>query len=100
MPTERQTNIILESEFEFKPYNQTTMTLPNEIISAYDAGAADEKKKAQVLADALEKIQEWCKDSGLKNCNIGNKLHMAVYHSLHLAKNALTNYAGEKEAGK
>ena len=37
-------------------------------------------------------IVKWCEDSGLKQCDIGNKKHMAIYHSLHAAKNALNDF--------
>ena len=42
--------------------------------------------------NSFELIVKWCEDSGLKQCDIGNKKHMAIYHSLHAAKDALNNF--------
>lgn len=39
---------------------------------------------------ALKNIQIWCKESGLKQVAIGDKKGMTIYHSLHLANEALS----------
>lgn len=49
------------------------------------------------MAKAFELIKVWCKESGLKHADIGNPIHMAVYHSLHQAKTALTDYQTFKQ---
>lgn len=46
-------------------------------------------KKNIDLLQTLHLIKKWCEESGLKSCDIGNPKHMAIYHSLHLAKNEL-----------
>jgi hypothetical protein len=49
-----------------------------------DAGGEIEKIK-----QTFENIIKWCEESGIKDCDISNKQHMAIYHSLHLSRNAL-----------
>lgn len=53
-------------------------------------------KRAQVLVDALEAIEKWCIESGLKSVAIDDPKGMAIYHSLHLAKNALKQWKSGK----
>lgn len=48
--------------------------------------------RAQALVDALEKIQKWCNDAGLKEVQTDNPIHMAIYHSLHEANTALQSW--------
>jgi len=44
------------------------------------------------LVTGLEKIEKECKESGLKHCDVEDPLHMAIYHSLHLAKPLIQKY--------
>jgi hypothetical protein len=60
-------------------------------LKAYD----ELRIEAQRLADALEKIIEWANDSGMKEVAIDDKKGMALYHSKHLALNALQQWRGK-----
>lgn len=66
-----------------------------QLVSA-EAEKAQEREK--VLVEALQNIQKWCEESGLKNVALDNRVGMAVYHSLHLSRSALASYTQGKEA--
>ncbi len=55
------------------------------------------KDKADKMEAALKNIIKWCEDSKLKDCAIDNPVHMAIYHSLHLSRNALSAWKEGKE---
>jgi hypothetical protein len=59
--------------------------------AAYIEGIKLMEERVRELEGALERVVKECDDSGLKNCSIDNKLHMAIYHSRHAAKTALSN---------
>lgn len=55
------------------------------------------KDRAQCMVDALEKIKKQCEDGGAKHVAIDDPKGMAIYHSLHLAHQALQQF---KDGGK
>lgn len=54
-------------------------------------------KQFEQAKKALKEILVYCEESGLKKVSVENPVHMAVYHSLHAANNALASW---KEEGK
>ena len=60
-----------------------------------DAGGEIEKIK-----QTFENIIKWCEESGIKDCDISNKQHMAIYHSLHLSRNALATLPTREPEGE
>lgn len=54
------------------------------------------KEREDSYRTALRNIIIWCEESGLKNIALDDKKGMAIYHSLHLAKNALADYRGKE----
>lgn len=70
----------------------------------YKAGATpygerlvEAEELIEKMAKAFELIKTWCRESGLKHADIGNSIHMAVYHSLHQANHAMIDYQTYKQ---
>lgn len=70
-------------------YNDAVLFLQDQHFTAPTVKADGWVEQAK---NSFELIVKWCEDSGLKQCDIGNKKHMAIYHSLHAAKDALNNF--------
>ena len=52
--------------------------------------AANEQIKK--MAKGFEEIKAYCEKSGLKEAAIDNPIHMAIYHSVHLAEQCIVEY--------
>lgn len=71
------------------------------VAEAYAAYVTDTlQSENERLRKAMENIVKYCEDSGLKNCDTQNKIHMAVYMSLHEAKSALAQTPGQVGGSK
>lgn len=57
----------------------------------YIAAACEYAAEIKRLREGIDKILKNCKESGLKMCDTENKLHMAIYFSLHTAKQLLNS---------
>ena len=57
----------------------------------YIAAACEYAAEIKRLREGIEKILKNCEESGLKMCDTENKLHMAIYFSLHTAKQLLNS---------
>jgi len=80
-PDEVRLKMIEESEFYQEPQIYQ--------YGFYDGYQLAASQSYPRWVKAFQNIIKWCEESGLKDCDIGNPMHMAIYHSLHLAKNAL-----------
>lgn len=84
--------------------HQPKLVYYEQIKRHYKAGATPYGERLVEVEDLIEKmakafelIKVWCKESGLKHADIGNSIHMAIYHSLHQAQTALTDYQTFKQ---
>lgn len=78
---------------ELKTLFDKHLTKEQELLKAAEASV----KVSQRMADALEKIKTLCEKGGAKHVAINDAKGMAIYHSLHLAHQALQQF---KDGGK